>query len=119
LAGVLARGAGEAEIVSTHGGKVVASFIGAGAPGEYLFRLSDTESPSDAQRLQSALGLTARESEVLLWIAQGKSNRDVATILNCSPRTVNKHLEQIYSKLAVDNRTAAAMAAVRCLTGAL
>lgn len=118
LAGVLARGAGEAEIVSTQEGKVAATFIGAGAPGEYLFRLSDADSPSDAQRLQRTLGLTARESEVLLWTAQGKSNRDIATILDCSPRTVNKHLEQIYAKLGVDNRTAAAMTAVRCLTGA-
>ena len=55
---------------------------------------------------------------MLLWIAQGKSDRDVGAILECSPRTVNKHLEQIHSKLHVDNRTAAAMIAVKRLTGA-
>ncbi len=118
LAGVVARGAGEIELHSGRGARVVAAYIGDGAPGEFLFKLSDSNAPSDAQRLQSALGLTAREAEVLLWIAQGKSNRDVAAILECSPRTVNKHLEQIYSKLQVDNRTAAAMAAVKYLTGA-
>ena len=56
-----------------------------------------------------------RESEVLLWIARGKSNRDVAEILSLSPRTVNKHLEQIYAKLGVENRTAAAALAMRTL----
>jgi DNA-binding NarL/FixJ family response regulator len=109
---------GEAEIAV---GEVrfKAVLIGDGAPGEHLFRLSDTASPSDATRLQGALGLTAREAEVLLWIAQGKSNRDVAAILDCSPRTVNKHLEQIYGKLGVDNRTAAAMIALKRLTSGL
>ena len=43
-----------------------------------------------------------RESEVLLWIAKGKANRDIADILGLSARTVNKHLEQIYVKLGVE-----------------
>lgn len=115
LADVLARGAKEADLPAG-AATFKAALIGDGAPGEHLFRLSDANSPGDAARLQTALGLTAREAEVLLWIAQGKSNRDVAVILDCSPRTVNKHLEQIYGKLGVDNRTAAAMLAVRHLT---
>ena len=48
-------------------------------------------------------------------IARGKSNRDIAEILTLSPRTVNKHLEQIYAKLGVENRTSAAALAVRTL----
>jgi DNA-binding CsgD family transcriptional regulator len=59
--------------------------------------------------------VTDREAEVLLWIARGKSNRDIAEILSLSPRTVNKHLEQIYTKLGVENRTSAAALAVRTL----
>ena len=59
--------------------------------------------------------MTEREAEVLLWIARGKSNRDIAEILSLSPRTVNKHLEQIYAKLGVENRTSAAALAVRTL----
>jgi DNA-binding CsgD family transcriptional regulator len=47
--------------------------------------------------------------------ARGKSNRDIAEILELSPRTVNKHLEQIYEKLGVENRTAAAAIAMRAL----
>lgn len=59
--------------------------------------------------------LTARESEVLLWVARGKTNRDIADILGMSPRTVNKHLEHIFEKLGVETRTAAAAAAARAL----
>jgi len=55
--------------------------------------------------------LTARESEVLLWVSRGKTNRDIADILGMSPRTVNKHLEHIFEKLGVETRTAAAAAA--------
>ena len=53
--------------------------------------------------------LTPREREVLRWIAAGKTDRQVAAILGASVRTVQKHLENIYVKLGVENRTAAAM----------
>jgi DNA-binding CsgD family transcriptional regulator len=59
------------------------------------------------------LGLTSREGEVLSWLSKGKSNRDIAQILGLSPRTVDKHLEQIYAKLGVENRTAATAIAVK------
>lgn len=55
--------------------------------------------------------LTDREGEVLLWVARGKTNRDIADILRVSPRTVNKHLEHIFEKLGVETRTAAAAVA--------
>ncbi len=61
------------------------------------------------------LSLTAREAEVLLWIARGKANRDIADILALSPRTVNKHLETIFAKLGVENRASAAVLATRAL----
>ena len=51
--------------------------------------------------------LTAREREVLQWVAAGKTNAQIADILVASPRTVGKHLENIYSKLGVETRTAA------------
>ena len=54
-------------------------------------------------------------AEVLLWIARGKSNRDIGDILGLSPRTVNKHLEQVYAKLGVENRASAAIKAVQAL----
>jgi DNA-binding CsgD family transcriptional regulator len=52
--------------------------------------------------------LTSREREVLLWLARGKSNAEIGTILGISSATVGKHLEHIYPKLGVENRTAAA-----------
>jgi DNA-binding CsgD family transcriptional regulator len=59
--------------------------------------------------------LTGREAEVLLWIARGKSNKDISTVLGISPRTVNKHLEQIFEKLGVENRASAAALTVQAL----
>jgi len=53
--------------------------------------------------------LTAREAEVLTWVAAGKANRDIAAILGASVRTIEKHLEHAYEKLGVETRTAAAM----------
>ena len=52
--------------------------------------------------------LTRSESTVLEWLAHAKSNREIADILNLAPATVGKHLERIYVKLGVENRTAAA-----------
>ena len=54
------------------------------------------------------LGLTPRESEVLHWVRESKTNKDIGTILRSSPRTVGKHLERVFAKLGVETRTAAA-----------
>jgi DNA-binding CsgD family transcriptional regulator len=51
--------------------------------------------------------LTGREAEVLLWVAQGKTNAEVGAILDMSSRTVQKHLEHIFKKLGVETRVAA------------
>lgn len=64
-----------------------------------------------------ALGLSRREAEVLLWVAQGKTNPEIALILGLSPRTVGKHLERVFPKLGVETRTAAAASAFECLHG--
>jgi DNA-binding response OmpR family regulator len=87
-------------------------YMGRLGTNEFLLRLakdSGTETPAE---FSSELGLTTREGEVLSWLSKGKTNRDIAQILGLSPRTVDKHLEQIYSKLGVENRTAAAAIAV-------
>jgi DNA-binding NarL/FixJ family response regulator len=88
-------------------------YVGRMAPDEVLFRIVETRSSTEEARLRDRLGLTAREAEVLLWIGHGKGTRDIAEILGMSPRTVQKHLEQIYSKLGVENRAAAAAIAIR------
>ena len=63
-----------------------------------------------AVQLQSLVpfGLSPREAQVLDWVAQGKTNKDIGVILELSPRTVQKHLEHIYRKIYVESRTAAA-----------
>ncbi|HET8693113.1 MAG TPA: response regulator [Aquabacterium sp.] len=60
--------------------------------------------------------LTPRETEVLSWLAKGKTNRDIADILGMSHRTVNKHLEHIFEKLGVETRAAAAALASRTIS---
>jgi DNA-binding NarL/FixJ family response regulator len=91
------------------------SYIGRSSSGDYLLRLAPmaTEKPHDM--LTRELNLTDREGEVLYWLSQGKSNRDIAEILTLSARTVNKHLEQVFQKLGVENRTSAAIIADRRL----
>lgn len=91
-------------------------FIQAINSDEKLLKLHDGGKPSGAELLRKVLNLTQRESEVLFWISNGKANRDIAEILGMSPRTVNKHLEQIFPKLGVENRTAAARIAIRTLS---
>jgi DNA-binding NarL/FixJ family response regulator len=83
-----------------------------------------------AQRLQHAtkpafdsadplarLGLTRSEATVLLWIAQGKSNADIAAIVDTTVATVKKHAQHIYDKLGVDNRASAMLIARETLSG--
>jgi len=91
------------------------TYVGRIGSGEILLRLVEGAFGGDEHILERKLSLTRRESEVLTWIARGKSNRDIADILKLSPRTVNKHLEQIYAKLGVENRASAAALAVRTL----
>jgi DNA-binding NarL/FixJ family response regulator len=91
------------------------SFVGRMGADELLLRVAEESASVDAGQLKERLNLTSREAEVLLWIARGKSNRDIGQILGMSPRTVNKHLEQIYVKLGVENRAAATAIAVRHL----
>ncbi|PTW59068.1 LuxR family two component transcriptional regulator [Breoghania corrubedonensis] len=98
-----------------NGAEVQFHHLGTIGVEEYLFRLTTADHPNQAGTLREHFSLTGREAEVLLWIAKGKSNRDIGEILGLSPRTVNKHLEQIYAKLGVENRASAAVRAAHVL----
>ena len=63
----------------------------------------------------ASLGLTARETEVLTWIAQGKTNYEIGVILSACTGTICKHVERILCKLRVKNRTSAAAIAFAAL----
>lgn len=90
-------------------------FVRASAPDEILFRLSLRSAADEATVLHERFGLTVREAQVAGWLAKGKSNRDIADILALSPRTIDKHLELLFAKLNVENRTAAAALIIEAL----
>jgi DNA-binding NarL/FixJ family response regulator len=62
------------------------------------------------------LGLTPRAAETLLWVAQGKTNSDIATILGISESTVKKHVQEIFEKLCIETRSAATLRAIEVLS---
>lgn len=101
--------------ISVNGRQLTFSLLSRTGVDEYLYRLSESGGGQEELFLRQYLSLTTRESEVLIWIARGKSNRDISDILGISPRTVNKHLEQIFTKLGVENRASAAALAVGAL----
>jgi DNA-binding NarL/FixJ family response regulator len=69
-----------------------------------------------ARPLETVLGLTPRVAETLLWLAQGKTNGEIATILSNSESTVKKHVLDIFNKLGVETRTAASLRALEVLS---
>jgi DNA-binding response OmpR family regulator/DNA-binding CsgD family transcriptional regulator len=91
--------------------------VSAVGPDEWLFRLTETAVVVEEEVLQRTLAISSRESEVLLWVSRGKSNREIGEILTISPRTVDKHIAQIFTKLGVANRASAAARAVKALAG--
>lgn len=67
------------------------------------------------EALEVRFGLTPREAEVLIWVAQGKTNPEVASILGIRPYTVRTHLERVFMKLGVETRHAAGLRAIEVL----
>jgi DNA-binding CsgD family transcriptional regulator len=88
--------------------------------GAHFFGSSESLAVESEERLKvldpqalKPIGLTQRESEVLAWVAEGKSNNDVGLILGIRSVTVKKHLEHIFEKMGVETRTAAVAFAIR------
>ena len=94
-------------IVGKHGASLLVRLIEDN--GRLWLLLDERSIPLNETPVQTH-GLTKREAEVLRWLAAGKSNKDIGTILAISPRTVEKHVEQIYQRLGVETRTAAVAA---------
>ena len=68
--------------------------------------------------LEQKLGLTPREAEVLLWVAQGKTNGDIAVICGAAEKTIKRHLTHVFEKLGVEGRNAATLRALETLSSA-
>lgn len=99
-------------------GNVELSYIGTAPSNEILLKVSISDQTSPYDLLATSFALTPREAEVLYWLSMGKTNRDIAQILSLSSRTINKHLEQVFQKMGVDNRTSAAVSADRIINQA-
>lgn len=106
----------DAEEVRTRtvgGGTLTARRLAGAGVGEAMWLLSAPAAGAQSPSRLATASLTPRETEVLSWVAKGKTNRDVGEILGMSPRTVNKHLEHLFEKLGVETRAAAAAVAGR------
>jgi CheY-like chemotaxis protein/DNA-binding CsgD family transcriptional regulator len=110
-----AAGGGEVRPLSTPRGasQLVATLQGRTVDEDWLVVLREVSDAATVEATMRAFGLTLRESEVLYWVAKGKTNRDIGDILGSSPATVKKHLERVYEKLGVETRTAAASMAMQ------
>jgi DNA-binding response OmpR family regulator/DNA-binding CsgD family transcriptional regulator len=93
--------------VSKAGALLLNRFTKAGDDALAMLYLVEEHAPAGPAEL-TKLGLTPRQSEVLYWIAQGKTNAEIAIILAASPRTIDKHVEQLLERLGVENRLTAA-----------
>lgn len=82
---------------------------------EVLIRLNELNPRKNVEHLATALNLTSREAEVLLWVSYGKTSSDISEMLGISRRTVQKHLEHVFVKLGVETRSAAAAIAIRVI----
>ncbi|MFC5300586.1 response regulator transcription factor [Azospira restricta] len=120
-AALRARGAAQPIPPLLHGSgsrRLLASFHDQTADDEWLVVLREENDASAIDSLIAAFRLTRREAEVLYWVVQGKTSKDIGDILGSSPRTVNKHLEHVFEKLGVETRTAAANLAIGRMRGA-
>ena len=105
-------------VVERLGRQLTAVFTHAAQEGGWhLLRLTEQSSAPTARPLQS-LGLGARQADVLFWLARGKRNAEIAVICRMHPTTVSTHLRQIFVKLGVETRTAAAVVAWELLAEA-
>lgn len=82
---------------------------------QWVILLREESEIAQIEALRAIFGLTGREAEVLHWVILGKTDKLIGQILGTSPRTVNKHMEHVFTKLGVETRTSAASLAVNKL----
>jgi DNA-binding CsgD family transcriptional regulator len=115
LEGTLARHDDAPFVVDRDGRHLVVRRFATPAVAEVVLLV--TESERGHPGLRRRYQLTPRESEILWWVTEGKTNREIALVLGCSARTVQLHLNHVYRKLGVETRTAAAAVAFRASLG--
>jgi DNA-binding CsgD family transcriptional regulator len=104
-------------LILEEGGRRLTARI-ASIPGERRYQLHFEEKTLvTATQVAALLGLTPRQGEVLYWIAQGKSNEEIGIIIEAKVRTVAKHVEQIFARIGVENRSSATGLWHDCVAG--
>lgn len=98
-------------VVEQPHGRLVVRLVLGDEPGTACLYLESERRGMGSDELMRA-GLTRREAEVRVWVARGKTNREIGTVLGIRERTVDKHLEHVHTKLGVETRTAAMAVAV-------
>lgn len=95
-------------IVRGPDGEISIRAVPSAKPGETLL-VAKLKSVRSGIESLAALGLSRREREVACWVGEGKSNAQIAAILGISPRTVQKHIENIFARLNVESRLGIAL----------
>ncbi|MDA3921069.1 MAG: DNA-binding response regulator [Salinisphaera sp.] len=90
------------------GARLSIRVAGSAGGDNWILTLCEIDDEASLSRLVEQFDLTPRQAEVLLWVSRGKTNRDIADILEMKARTVNKHLEHVFPKIGVETRAAAA-----------
>lgn len=94
---------------------LVLTYIEKSSNDTHLVKFKSHDLKLETQTLKLKLKITRREADVLMWVAKGKTDWEIAQILSISERTVNKHLEQIYRKLGINNRSSATALALNAI----
>jgi DNA-binding CsgD family transcriptional regulator len=94
-------------VISKGGRKITIHFLWGGKDSEQDMIILEEDPADIASASIDSSKLTRRETEILAWLSQGKTNAEIGLALSISPRTVKKHLEHIYSKLRVHRRSGA------------
>jgi len=100
-------------VISKKGGRITIHFLWGGKDSEQDMIILEEEPADTASASMGSSKLTRRETEILAWLSQGKTNAEIGLALSISPRTVKKHLEHIYSKLRVHRRSGAVARSIR------
>ena len=94
-------------VIKRAGKRLLVRFVAESMEDHHLLVLEEQYIALSAESLKSSLGLTDREAEIVLGIAQGKTNNAIAEDLYVSPLTVKTHLQRLYPKLGVESRAEA------------
>lgn len=103
-------------VIQRPDGRLTIHLLAGQVAGERILLMREQRPELATALLREHLGLTTRQAEVLFWVADGKTNADIAIILGMSAATVEKHLENILARLMVETRTAAARCAHELLS---